>query len=123
VRFRLLRQRDLTDAYAVLGAVRVVERRDDGQVVLDRGYIAPQTRIEASGQLSSTATLLHSLVQQKARQLASQMGQMSHGISELADFMMLLVLNRAEPRVAAVWRRAQRASLASFYLACLRAGG
>jgi type VI secretion system protein ImpJ len=97
VNFRLLRQRDLTDAYAALGAVRVVERRNDGQVVLDRGYIAPQTRIEASGQLSTTAALLHGLVQQRARTLASQMGQLGNGVSEVADFMMLLVLNRTEP--------------------------
>ena len=122
VRFRLLRQRDLTDAYAVLGAVRVVERRDDGQVVLDRGYIAPQTRIEASGQLSTTATLLHSLVHQKARQLAAQMGQMSHGISELADFMMLLVLNRAEP-VLRQFGAAPSVHPWPFYLACLELAG
>ena len=97
MRFRLLRQRDLTDAYAAVGVVRVIERRSDGQVVLDRAYIAAQTRIEASGQLSTTATLLHGLVQQRARTLASQLGQLGHGTSEVADFLSLLVLNRAEP--------------------------
>ena len=99
VRFRLLRQRELTDGHAALGVARVVERRGDGQVVLDRGYIAPQTRIEASGQLSTTATLLHGLVQQRARTLASQMGQLGHGTSEVADFLSLMVLNRAEPQL------------------------
>jgi type VI secretion system protein ImpJ len=97
ISLRLLRHRDATDAFALLGAVRVLERRNDGQLVLDRGYIAPQTRIEASGQLSTTAGLLHGLVQQRARTLASQMGQLGNGVSEVADFMMLLVLNRAEP--------------------------
>ena len=97
LRLRLARQRDLTDAFAALGVVRVIERRNDGQVVLDRNYIAPQSRIEASGQLSSLAGLLHGLVQQRARALAAGMGQLGHGVSEVADFLMLQMLNRNEP--------------------------
>lgn len=94
---RLLRARDATDACVVLGVARVVERRADGQVVLDRAYIAPQTRIDATQQLSAVATLLHGLVQQRAKALAGRMGQASHGVSEMADFLMLQALNRAEP--------------------------
>ena len=94
---RLLRRRDAGDAYAALGVVRVLERRADGQVVLDRAYLPPQTRIDASAQLSATATLLHGLVQQRARALAAQMGQLGQGVSEVADFMMLQVLNRGAP--------------------------
>lgn len=94
---RLLRGREVSDGYALLGVARVLERRSDGQVVLDRGYIAPQLRIDASGQLSSAAALLHGLVQQRARLLAQRMGQLSHGLSEIADFLMLQTLNRAEP--------------------------
>ena len=96
-RLRLLRQRDATDAHALLGVVRVIERRSDAQVVLDRGYLPPQTRIDASAQLSASATLLHGLVQQRARALAGQMGQLGHGVSEVADFLMLQLLNRCEP--------------------------
>ena len=97
LRLRLMRQRDLTDAFAALGVVRVMERRNDGQVVLDRNYIAPQTRIEASGQLSTLAGLLHGLVQQRARSLAGSMGQLGQGVSEVADFLMLQLLNGTEP--------------------------
>ena len=93
----LLRQRDATDAQALLGIARVIERRPDGQLMLDRSYLAPQTRIEATGQLSATASLLHGLVQQRAQTLASQMGQLGNGVSEVADFMMLQLLNRSEP--------------------------
>ena len=93
----LRRARDLGDALAGLGVARIVERRADGQVVLDRSYVAPQTRLDASGQLSADAKLLHGLVRQRAEQLAAQMGQLSHGVSEMADFLMLQTLNRAEP--------------------------
>ncbi|MBS0304386.1 MAG: type VI secretion system baseplate subunit TssK [Proteobacteria bacterium] len=97
LKLRLLRQRDATDAFASLGVVRVVERRADGQVVLERAYIAPQTRIDASGQLATVAALLQGLVQQRAKALAAGMGQLGHGVSEVADFMMLQLLNRCAP--------------------------
>ena len=94
---RLMRAKDATDGHATLGVARIVERRADGQVVLDRAYIAPQARLDATQQLSATATLLHGLVQQVARMLAGRMGQASHGVSEMADFLLLQALNRAEP--------------------------
>lgn len=97
LQLRLLRAKDAAEGYAMLGIARVAERRADKQVVLDRRYIAPQTRIDASRQLSAHATLLHGLVQQRARLLAARMGQASHGVSEMADFLMLQALNRAEP--------------------------
>jgi type VI secretion system protein ImpJ len=118
----LVRARDATDAYALLGVARVVERRADNQAVLDRGYIAPQTRIEATAQLSATAMLLHGLIQQRARLLASRMGQLSHGVSEMSDFLMLQALNRAEP----VFRQhagAPHVHPSEFHLACLQLAG
>ena len=50
---RLLRARDATEGFTLLGIAHVLERRSDRQLVLDRGYIAPQVRIDATGQLSS----------------------------------------------------------------------
>jgi type VI secretion system protein ImpJ len=95
--FRLLRERDATDAFAAAGVVRVTERRTDNQVVLDTGYIPPQSRIDASSQLSNVVTLLHGLVRERAKSLASSMGQMGQGVSEVAEFLMLQLLNRADP--------------------------
>lgn len=122
VRLRLLRERDIGDAHAALAMARVIERRADGQVVLDRGWVAAQTRIEASGQLSATAALLHGLVRQRAQALADSLGQLGHGVSEVADFLMLQLLNRNEPLLR------QFASAPSvhpwhFHLACLQLAG
>jgi len=119
---RLLRGRDLTDGFAALGVARVVERRSDGQLVLDRNYIAPQTRIEASGQLSALASLLHGLVRQRAGSLAGRMGQLSHGVSEMAEFLMLLCLNRAEPWFHQI-ANAPSAHPRELHLACLQLAG
>jgi len=94
---RLVRARDATDAYALLGVARVAERRSDHLVVLDRSYIAPQVVADATGQLSASVALLHGLVRQRAQTLAARMGQASHGVSEMSDFLMLQALNRNEP--------------------------
>jgi type VI secretion system protein ImpJ len=97
LKLRLLRARDLTDAYAAVGIVQVVECRSDKQVQLDRSYIPPQVGLDASEHLASNTRLLHGLVAQRAQALAGRMGQLSGGVSELADFLMLQLLNRAEP--------------------------
>ncbi|MGY4828942.1 type VI secretion system baseplate subunit TssK [Sphaerotilaceae bacterium SBD11-9] len=97
LRLRLVRAKEATEAYALLGVALVAERRSDGQVTLERGYIAPQVAIEATAQLSASASLLHGLILQRAQALAGRMGQLSHGVSELADFLMLQTLNRNEP--------------------------
>jgi len=97
LKLRLLRARDLTDAYAAIGVVQVVECRSDKQVQLERSYIPPQVGLDASEHLASSTRLLHGLVAQRAQALAGRMGQLSGGVSELADFLMLQLLNRAEP--------------------------
>lgn len=97
LRLRLVRARDAGEAYALLGVALVAERRSDAQVVLQRDYIAPQVAIGATAQLSASASLLHGLVLQRAQVLAARMGQLSHGVSEMADFLMLQTLNRNEP--------------------------
>jgi type VI secretion system protein ImpJ len=119
---RLMRAKDVADGHAVLGVARVVERRSDNQVVLDRAYVAPQTRIDASQQLSAHASLLHGLIHQRARALASRMGQLSHGVSEMADFLMLQALNRAEPAFRQ-YALAPHTPPQDFYLACLHLAG
>jgi len=97
LRLRLVRAKEATEAYALLGVALVAERRSDGQVTLDRLYIPPQVAIDGTAQLSASASLLHGLVLQRAQALAARMGQLSSGVSELADFLMLQTLNRNEP--------------------------
>jgi type VI secretion system protein ImpJ len=97
LRLRLVRAKEAGDAYALLGVAQVADRRADGQVVLDRSYVPPQVTLDATRQLSGNVALLHGLIRQRAQALAGRMGQLSHGVSELADFLMLQTLNRNEP--------------------------
>jgi type VI secretion system protein ImpJ len=97
LRLRLLRAKELTDAWTVLGCALVAERRSDNAVALERNYIPPQVNCDASGQLSSSLTLLHGLVRQRSHALAGKMGQLGQGVSEIAQFLRLQLLNRHEP--------------------------
>jgi type VI secretion system protein ImpJ len=97
LRLVLLRAREATDAYAVLGCVRIQQRRPDNQVVLHRDWIAPQTTIAATPHLVQVATLIQGLLAQRAQALAARMGQLGHGVSEVAHFLMLQMFNRHEP--------------------------
>jgi type VI secretion system protein ImpJ len=119
---RLARAKDAGDGFAALGVVRVLERRADGQVVLDAGYIPPESRIDATRALAAHATLLHGLLRQRAQALAGRMGQLSHGVSEMADFLMLQALNRAEP-LFAEHARSPSAHPQLFHRDCLALAG
>jgi type VI secretion system protein ImpJ len=119
---RLVRAKEAGDGYALLGVARVVERRSDNQVQLDPHYIAPQTRIDGTQQLSAHATLLHGLIHQRTRAFAARMGQLSHGVSEMADFLMLQALNRAEP-VFRQYSVAPNTHPKELHLACLQLAG
>jgi len=119
---RIVRAKEAGDGYALLGIARVSERRSDNQVVLDPLYIAPQTRIDATQQLSAHATLLHGLIHQRTRAFASRMGQLSHGVSEMADFLMLQSLNRAEP-IFRQFTLVPSVHPRELYLACLQLAG
>jgi type VI secretion system protein ImpJ len=122
LKLRLLRAQELTDAYAVLGVAHMVECRSDHLVQLDRAYIPPITRLDATPALGSIARLLQGLVSQRAQELAGRMGQLSHGVSELANFLMLQVLNRAEPLFRQV-AAAPSVHPFEFFTGCLQLAG
>lgn len=119
---RLMRAKDRTEGFAGIGVARVLERRSDGQLVLDRNYIAPQTRIQASGQLSSVASLLHGLIRQRIGTMAGRMGQLTSGVSEMSEFLTLLVMNRSEPWFYQL-AGSPSAHPRELYLACLQLAG
>jgi len=119
---RLIRAKEATDAYAAVALARVKERRPDMSVVLDREFIAPQFAIGATPHLPGAASLLQGLLRQRAEALAARMGQLGHGLSELADFLMLQTMNRYEPLLAQ-YVQLGRHHPQAFYETCLQLAG
>ena len=100
LRPQLLLESDLTDGWLALGVVHVVERRPDNQIILDKNYIPPflsSGRQEVlHGYLNEISGLLH----QCGDALATRLSQPGRGgAAEVADFLMLELLNRWEPTI------------------------
>jgi type VI secretion system protein ImpJ len=97
LQLRLLRAKDATAAFTTLACARVQQRRPDGQVVLATDFIAPQHTLAATPHLVQMAGHIHGLLVQRAQALAARMGQLGHGVAEVAHFLMLQMFNRWEP--------------------------
>ena len=94
---RLMRASEATDAWTTLGVARVVERRVDNQVQLDRAMLPPLLDVAAHAVIRSWLDELLGLLRQRGEALAGRMTQGgTGGVAEIADFMLLQTVNRNE---------------------------
>jgi len=95
---RLMLQRDATQAYQAAGVVRVIERKADNQLLVDRNYIPPMLAIAGQPRLAGYAREVQALMAQRGEALAARLGKPgAGGVAEIADFLMLQCVNRHEP--------------------------
>lgn len=98
LRLTLLPDSQASDAYATLAVARVVERRADNQLVLDKAFIAPTLDVSGSAVLAGYVAELVALLHQRGVALASRLAQPGRGgVAEIAEFLMLQTINRFEP--------------------------
>ncbi|MGB0129436.1 MAG: type VI secretion system baseplate subunit TssK [Rhodocyclaceae bacterium] len=98
LRLRLMLKRDVTDAYACVGVVRVIERRADNQLVLDASYIPPSLAVRETATLAGYVREIQGLLHQRGEALAARLSQPGRGgVAEIADFLLLQTVNRFEP--------------------------
>jgi len=101
LRMRLMRKRDVTDAYTTLGFAQVVERRVDNQILPSKSYIPPMLHSGGDAVLSTYLRELHGLLHQRGEALAGRLSQLGRGgVAEIADFLLLQTVNRYEPLFA-----------------------
>ncbi|MBC2654069.1 type VI secretion system baseplate subunit TssK [Pseudomonas sp. MSSRFD41] len=97
---RLLTAQDGLSDYAAVGVVRVKEKRADRALVLDDSYIPPLLDVAASKPLSAFRSELLGLLHQRGEALAGRVvASGAGGASEIADFMLLQLVNRAQPLI------------------------
>jgi type VI secretion system protein ImpJ len=98
LRLRLALESEVANAYTTLGVARIVERRADERVVLDPEYCPPCLDFRAAPRLAAFADELVGLLHQRGDALAGRLAQPgATGAAEIADFLLLQLLNRAEP--------------------------
>lgn len=96
--FRLLAGEDGLNDYASIGMVRVTEKRADRTLALDAGYIPPLLDVAASHALTTFRSELVGLLHQRGEALAGRVvASGAGGAAEIADFMLLQLVNRAAP--------------------------
>ncbi len=91
------------EGYLGLGLARVVEVRSDKQVLLDDKYIPPCLVCGASPLLEGFISELQGLIHHRGEALAGRVSESgTGGVAEIADFLLLQVINRFEPLITHV---------------------
>jgi len=95
---RLLLETDDTSGYACIGIIRIAESREDKNVLLDDDYIASCLDCKKSPKLSGYLSELTGLLHHRAEAIAGRLADANRGgTAEVADYMMLQLINRLEP--------------------------
>jgi type VI secretion system protein ImpJ len=97
---RLMANSEPADDFARIPLAHVVECRADRQVVLDDRFIPTVLKSGAAGRLATFLMEMQGLLHQRAEALAARaVASGRGGASEIADFLMLQIINRYEPVV------------------------
>lgn len=104
---RFMRTSDVTNAWASLSVARIVERRSDNQIVLDRQKLPPLLAVSGHSVTAAFVEELLGLLRQRGDALAGRVTQMGGGgVAEIADFLLLQTVNRYEPLFSHLTRTA-----------------
>lgn len=123
LRLRLLLETDDLSGYACIGVARIAEAREDKHVSLDDQYIPPCIDSAASPRLKGFVNELGGMLHHRGEALAGRLADArSAGTAEVADYMMLQLINRIEPMVLHL-ARLQGLHPQELYSECLQIAG
>ncbi|WEX08245.1 type VI secretion system baseplate subunit TssK [Chelativorans sp. AA-79] len=121
---RLLKSGDELSGYELVGLARVVEVRSDKAVILDPAYIAPSLTCAAEPRLNELVTELLGIVRHRAEAIAERIGDPTiRGTAEVGDYLLLQILNRADPMLRHISANATRLHPLVFYECCIQLAG
>lgn len=125
LRLRLLPQAQLNPGWQGLPVARVTKRHADGSIELDTTLMPPVSVFGASTVLAGWVGNLHGLCELRAQALATRLcgndGKSSE-VAEVADFLLLQVLNRHQP-VLSHWLNVRRIGTERLYALLLAMSG
>ncbi len=95
LRLRLMPESELNAEWSALTLGNVVEKRNDGSLRLDPELIPPVLNCRTSPVLESFINDLLGILRQRSQQMSQRLSQPGRGgSSEMADFMLLQLVNR-----------------------------
>ncbi|MBA2081447.1 type VI secretion system baseplate subunit TssK [Aeromonas veronii] len=101
VSLRLMLEREDRSAYASLAIARILDKRPDGGLVLDPNFMPCSISVSAIPTLKRFLGESAGLVAERARSLSHRIAAPGQqGVADVAEFMMLQLLNRAQPQLS-----------------------
>jgi len=98
---RLLPQSQPLEGLAQMPLARIVECRSDRRVILEESFMPTALSCQAAPRLMTFLTELLGLLHQRGEALASRVALTDRGgAAEIADFLLLQVVNRYQPLIA-----------------------
>lgn len=99
--FRLMLEAEERGGFQCLGLARVIQVGTDGAVLVDDDYLPPCLDYRAATKLAGFVKELEGLLHQRGEGLAGRASEAGRGgAAEIADFLLLQVVNRYEPIIA-----------------------
>lgn len=100
LRLRLMLETEDLSGYACIGVLRVSESRDDKDVLLDEQFVPTCLDCAAAPKLAGFIPELAGLLHHRGEAIAGRLADARRGgTAEIADYMMLQLINRVEPLV------------------------
>ncbi|MFM5707072.1 type VI secretion system baseplate subunit TssK [Aeromonas veronii] len=101
VSLRLMLEREDRSAYASLAIARILDKRPDGGLVLDPNFMPCSISVSSIPTLKRFLGESAGLVAERARSLSQRIAAPGQqGVADVAEFMMLQLLNRAQPQLS-----------------------
>jgi type VI secretion system protein ImpJ len=101
LRLRLLPEGEVPEGWMTIGVCHVTERRNDLSVAIGENYIPPVVVAHESAVLSGFLRELSGLLHHRGEALAVRLSAPGRGgVAEVADFLILQLVNRYEPLIA-----------------------
>lgn len=101
-------EREDRSAYATLAIGRILEKRPDGSLVMDANFMPTMLSVRAAPRLQRFVGEMAGLMLERAKNIAGRVGAPGQGgVADVADFLLLQMLNRAHPRFAHLARLRQ----------------
>jgi type VI secretion system protein ImpJ len=121
---RLMCDSQERSGYVCLGVARIIEVRADKTVILDEHYIPPVVRCTSADILAGFARELQGLLHTRGEALAGRVSGSGQGggVAEVADFMLLQMINRYQPLLAHL-SNASTIHPEDFFQLCLQLAG
>jgi len=100
LRIRVLLESDDLSGYACIGMMRVVEKKEDQQILVDKNYIISTTESKSSDVLRGFLAELSSMLNHRAESIAGRLADARRaGTAEVSDYLLLQLINRVEPLI------------------------